>query len=83
MRTVEQWLEEYGESHRNALNKTLHWICVPIIVVSLIGLLWSLPTPAAWREISPLLNWGSLIPALLIAIAIGWLAAHRRRAVAA
>lgn len=60
MRTVEQWLQEYGESHRNATNKTLHWICVPIIVVSLIGLLWSLPTPRAWREISPLLNWGSL-----------------------
>jgi uncharacterized membrane protein YGL010W len=60
MRTVEQWLQEYGESHRDATNKTLHWICVPIIVVSLIGLLWSLPTPASWREISPLLNWGSL-----------------------
>lgn len=60
MRTAEQWLQEYGESHRHATNKTLHWICVPIIVVSLIGLLWSLPTPASWREISPLLNWGSL-----------------------
>src|SRR5687768_2540563 len=53
MRTVEQWLQEYGESHRHATNKTLHWICVPIIVVSLIGLMWSLPTPASWREISP------------------------------
>lgn len=60
MRTVEQWLQEYGESHRDATNKTLHWICVPIIVVSVIGLLWSLPTPASWREISPLLNWGSI-----------------------
>lgn len=60
MRTVEQWLQEYGESHRNATNKTLHWICVPIIVVSLIGLLWSLPVPPAWRQISPLANWGSL-----------------------
>ena len=45
MRTVEQWLDEYGESHRNATNKTLHWICVPVIVVSLIGLLWSVPAP--------------------------------------
>jgi uncharacterized membrane protein YGL010W len=60
MRTVEQWLQEYGASHRNSTNKTLHWICVPIIVVSLVGLLWSLPTPAAWREVSPLLNWGSM-----------------------
>jgi len=60
MRTVEQWLDEYGESHRNATNKTLHWICVPVIVVSLIGLLWSVPAPRTWQEISPLLNWGLL-----------------------
>ena len=60
MRTVEQWLDEYGESHRNAINKTLHWICVPVIVVSLIGLLWSVPAPRTWQQISPLLNWGSL-----------------------
>lgn len=60
MRSAEQWLQEYGESHRHSTNKTLHWICVPIIVVSLIGLLWSLPTPEAWREVSPLLNWGSI-----------------------
>jgi uncharacterized membrane protein YGL010W len=66
MRTVEQWLQEYGESHRDATNKTLHWICVPIIVVSVIGLLWSLPTPASWREISPLLNWGSIFLAASI-----------------
>lgn len=61
MRTVEQWLSEYGASHQNAANKTLHWICVPIIVVSLVGLMWSLPVPAAFRELSPLLNWGTLL----------------------
>ncbi len=44
---MDQWLEEYGESHRNPANKLLHWICVPIIVVSLVGLLWYLPVPQA------------------------------------
>ena len=61
MRTVEQWLNEYGESHQNPLNKRLHWICVPIIVLSLVGLLWSLPVPDAFQQISPLLNWGTLL----------------------
>src|SRR3954470_10811801 len=61
MRTVEQWLSEYGESHQNPINKRLHWICVPIIVLSLVGLLWSLPVPNAFGEISPLLNWGTLL----------------------
>lgn len=61
MKTVDQWLSEYGESHQNPSNKLLHWICVPVIVVSLAGLLWSLPVPAAFRAVSPLLNWGSLV----------------------
>ena len=61
MRTVNQWFDEYGESHRHPGNKVLHWICVPIIVLSLVGLLWSLPVPAAVVSISPLLNWGTLL----------------------
>jgi uncharacterized membrane protein YGL010W len=61
MKTVDQWLAEYGESHRNPSNKVLHWICVPVIVVSLVGLLWALPVPDAWREMSPLLNWGVVV----------------------
>jgi uncharacterized membrane protein YGL010W len=64
MKNVDQWLNEYGESHQNSANKALHWICVPIIVVSLIGLLWSLPVPGTMREISPLLNWGTLVLAV-------------------
>ena len=66
MRSVEQWLQEYGESHRDPTNKALHWICVPVIVVSLIGLLWSLPVPDTWRNISPLLNWGSMFLAVAV-----------------
>ena len=61
MKNVDQWLSEYGESHQNPANKTLHWICVPIIVISLVGLLWSLPVPGVMREVSPLLNWGTLV----------------------
>jgi uncharacterized membrane protein YGL010W len=61
MRTVDEWLSAYGESHQNHANKTLHWICVPIIVVSLIGMLWSLPVPQALLQVSPLLNWGTVV----------------------
>src|SRR6476620_8409440 len=74
MRRVDQWLSEYGESHQNAANKLLHWICVPVIVVSLVGLLWSLPVPGAFAEISPLLNWGTLLLAagVVYYCAISW-----------
>lgn len=59
LKTPDQWFEEYGESHRHPVNKALHWVCVPLIVLSLVGLLWSLPIPQAFREISPALNWGT------------------------
>ncbi|MGB5250018.1 MAG: Mpo1-like protein [Gammaproteobacteria bacterium] len=60
MKPVQQWLDEYGESHQNPTNKIIHWICVPVIALSLIGLLWALPVPAAFVDISPTLNWGVL-----------------------
>ena len=45
MRTVHQWLDEYGESHRNETNKLIHWICVPAIFFSIAGLLYSVKLP--------------------------------------
>lgn len=63
MRTVTDWLGEYGASHTNPTNKLLHWVCVPPIVLSVLGLLWSLPVPAAFVELSPWLNWATLAAA--------------------
>ena len=45
MKTAQEWLDQYGESHRNPTNKLIHWICIPAIVVSLLGLLASIPMP--------------------------------------
>ena len=41
MRTIDRLLEEYGESHQNPTNKWIHWVCVPAIMFSLMGLLWT------------------------------------------
>lgn len=60
MRNIDLWLNEYGESHQNPTNKAVHWVCVPAIVISLIGLLWSLPVPLVFAETSPILNWGTV-----------------------
>ena len=60
MRTVGEWLGEYGASHQNPTNKLLHWLCVPPIVLSVMGLLWSLPVPASFAGVSPWLNWATL-----------------------
>jgi uncharacterized membrane protein YGL010W len=57
VRGTAYWLDEYSASHRNSINKALHWICVPLIVWSLIGLLWSLPAPG--RAQLEYANWAS------------------------
>lgn len=60
MRTAAEWLNDYGGSHRNPANKLLHWICVPVIVWCVIGLLWCLPFPPAARGAIPAANWGTV-----------------------
>jgi uncharacterized membrane protein YGL010W len=60
MRTVQQWFDEYGESHSNPSNELLHIICVPPIVMTVIGFLWAIPVPQAIAAISPWLNWATL-----------------------
>lgn len=45
MKTINAWLNEYGESHQNPTNKLVHWICVPAIFFSVVGLLYSVKLP--------------------------------------
>ncbi|MBC6989116.1 DUF962 domain-containing protein [Hymenobacter sp. BT491] len=66
MATITNLLSEYGESHQNPTNKRVHWICVPLIMFSLLGLLWSVPLPAALRETSPWLNLATVVMVLAI-----------------
>ena len=44
MKTLEQWFDEYAVSHQNPKNKMIHYICVPSIYFSIIGLLMSVPS---------------------------------------
>lgn len=42
MRTIDTLLAKYSESHLNPTNEVIHFICVPVIVFTLLGLLWSI-----------------------------------------
>jgi uncharacterized membrane protein YGL010W len=44
-REVERWLGNYSEDHRNPTNVLIHWICVPLILWTVIALLWTAPVP--------------------------------------
>lgn len=43
MKTIQQWLDEYAVSHKNPTNKAIHWVCIPLIFFSIVGLLYSIP----------------------------------------
>ncbi|GAA4299028.1 DUF962 domain-containing protein [Nibribacter koreensis] len=60
MSAIHVLLDEYAESHRNGTNKTIHWICVPAIMISLIGLLWSIPVPLLFEMVPYPMNLGIL-----------------------
>jgi len=45
IRPVDIYFAKYSESHQNPTNKLIHWICVPVIVFSIMGLLWAVPFP--------------------------------------
>ncbi len=65
MRKIDVLLQEYGESHQNSFNKMVHWICVPLIFLSIVGLIWSIPFPFATEEV-PFLNWATISLALVL-----------------
>ena len=39
MKNIHEWNNEYALYHKNKTNKLIHWICIPLIMFSLFGLL--------------------------------------------
>ncbi|WP_223668586.1 Mpo1 family 2-hydroxy fatty acid dioxygenase [Kangiella shandongensis] len=63
MKTGQEWIAEYSESHRNPMNKLLHWICVPAIMWAVLAFLWSIPVPDV-LQFYPWVNWATLFVAI-------------------
>lgn len=68
-RKVEALLSEYGISHQHPTNKAIHWICVPAIFFSIVGLVYSIP-PGPLEELAFLLgkfaNWAAVVLAIVL-----------------
>ncbi len=70
-RTVDTLLTRYAESHRHRSNEIIHCICVPAIMLSLLGLLWSLyPALALAASLAALLYYLALSPAFAVGMAL-------------
>lgn len=59
MSETHSWLDRYESNHQSLTWPWIYWASVPMVVLGTVGLLWAIPAPAEFYEISPLLNWGS------------------------
>ncbi|MFK5957705.1 MAG: DUF962 domain-containing protein [Lutibacter sp.] len=70
MKTLQQWFDEYAESHQHKTNQSIHYICVPTIFFSIVGMLMSIPSNLITQNISinnPFLeNWATPVLILLL-----------------
>ncbi len=69
MRKIDQLLSEYGESHQNSTNKTIHWVCVPLIFLSIVGLIASIPSQhvnSMLGDDNPYANWAAIVLILVL-----------------
>lgn len=41
-REIDVLLARYAESHRHPVNELIHFVCIPAIVFSLLGILWAM-----------------------------------------
>lgn len=64
MRDLDTWLCLYGESHQNPINKQIHRVCVPLILLSIIGILNLIVTPQFLVEFG--LNFSKLFILLML-----------------
>ena len=86
MRKVDELFDRYGESHRNPANKAIHWICVPLIVWSVLAALWAWSPMAAYIGIglslafyawlSPLIALGMLVVFAMMVYPLTLLGTH-------
>ena len=63
MTRIEPLFARYAESHRHPTNQAIHWVCVPLIMWSILAALW------AW---SPVAAGGIVLAAIVF---YGWLSA--------
>lgn len=69
MRKIDSLLAEYGESHQNSTNKAIHWVCVPLIFLSVLGMMAAIPAGIVQSMLGAnfYANWATVF--LILAIA--------------
>ena len=70
-RAIDKLLALYAESHQNPTNEVIHFVCVPVIVFTVLGLLWALhPMVAALACVASLIYYCTLSLPLAVGMAL-------------
>jgi uncharacterized membrane protein YGL010W len=71
VRKVDQLLAHYGESHRNPRNEVIHFVAIPLIMLSLLGLLSALHPWVAYAFVAAsMVYYARLSAVFLLAMAV-------------
>jgi uncharacterized membrane protein YGL010W len=71
VRKVDQLLAHYGESHRNPRNEVIHFVAIPLIMLSLLGLLSALHPWLAYAFVAAsMVYYARLSAVFLLAMAV-------------
>jgi len=70
MKTAQEWYAEYAVSHQNETNQKIHYICVPAIFFSIVGMIMSIPSGFIQNTLgisNPMIgNWASIVMVFLL-----------------
>jgi uncharacterized membrane protein YGL010W len=70
-RRIDELLAHYGESHRNPVNERIHFVAIPLILLSLLGLMAAVHPWLAYAFVAAsLVYYARLSPVFLLAMAI-------------
>lgn len=65
MKNLKSWFAEYADSHQNKTNQQIHYICVPAIFFSIVGMVMSIPSSSISKVLNlnnPIIeNWATII----------------------
>ncbi|MDB5003265.1 MAG: hypothetical protein JWQ34_1490 [Mucilaginibacter sp.] len=67
-RPIDVIIDQYASFHQKPANRLINYLCIPLIVFSVVGFVWSLPFPQLkfLGVYNTYLNWGSFLIAFSV-----------------
>lgn len=71
-RRVDQLLAHYGESHQNAHNELIHFIAIPLIMLSLVGMLFAIHPYVAYAFVAASMAYYARLSTVFLLTMLVW-----------